>query len=140
MNPRSSKAAVYGNDGMTDPVRILLVEDEYLVAMQMQTALTEAGFTVVGMVCTGEDALAIAARERPSIAIVDIRLGGALDGVDAALALFREQGIRSILATANYDEKMQIRAVEAAPLGWLPKPFEMRSLVLKVQSAVRALK
>jgi len=133
-------ATVYADEEMADPVRILVVEDEYLVAAQMQSALTEAGFAVVGMAATGEDALAIAAREHPSLAVIDIRLGGGLDGVDAARALFKEQGIRSILATANYDEKTQIRAVEAAPLGWLPKPFEMRSLVLKVQSAVRALK
>lgn len=139
MNPQSSRTAAYANDGTTDPVRILVVEDEYLVAMQMQSALAEAGFAVVGLAATGEDALAIAAREHPALAIVDIRLGGALDGLDAALALFREQGIRSILATANYDEKTQIRAVDAAPLGWLPKPFEMRSLVLKVRSAVRSL-
>jgi DNA-binding response OmpR family regulator len=124
---------------MADPVRILVVEDEYLVATQMQNALAEAGFAVVGMAATGEDALAIAAREHPALAIIDIRLGGVLDGVDAARALFREQGVRSILATANYDEKTQIRAVDAAPLGWLPKPFEMRSLILKVQSAVRSL-
>lgn len=140
MSPQSSRTAAYANDGTTDPVRILVVEDEYLVAMQMQSALAEAGFAVVGLAATGEDALAIAAREHPALAIVDIRLGGALDGLDAARALFREQGIRSILATANYDEKTQIRAVEAAPLGWLPKPFEMRSLVLKVRSAVRSLK
>jgi len=132
-------ATVYTDEGMADPVRILVVEDEYLVATQMQNALAEAGFAVVGMAATGEDALAIAAREHPALAIIDIRLGGALDGVDAARALFREQGVRSILATANYDEKTQIRAVDAAPLGWLPKPFEMRSLILKVQSAVRSL-
>jgi len=139
MSRQSSMATVYTDEGMADPVRILVVEDEYLVATQMQNALAEAGFAVVGMAATGEDALAIAAREHPALAIIDIRLGGALDGVDAARALFREQGVRSILATANYDEKTQIRAVDAAPLGWLPKPFEMRSLILKVQSAVRSL-
>jgi two-component system, response regulator PdtaR len=125
--------------GTAEPIRILVVEDEYLVAMQMQATLAEAGFTVIGTAATGEDALAIAAQEQPALAIVDIRLGGVLDGVEAALALFRQHGIRSILATANYDEKTQIRAMDASPLGWLPKPFEMRSLVLKVQSAVRSL-
>ena len=136
---RHSESATDSDGGTAAPVRVLLVEDEYLVAMQMQATLAEAGFAVVGTAATGEDALAIAAREQPALAIVDIRLGGTLDGVDAALALFRRHGIRSILATANYDEKTQIRALDASPLGWLPKPFEMRSLVLKVQSAVRSL-
>lgn len=135
--PPASTVAM-SSSGSPDPVRILVVEDEYLVAEQMANALTDAGFAIVGMAATGDEAIAIAAREHPALAIVDIRLAGTMDGIEVALAIFRRYGIRSILATGTYDEGTQARANQASLLGWLPKPFEMTSLLLKVNSAVRS--
>ncbi len=119
--------------------RILVVEDDFLVAMQMESALVEAGFEVAGVAATGEDAIELAISERPHLVVMDIRLAGERDGIDTALQLFAEQGLRCIFATAHHDEQSRQRAAPADPLGWLPKPYTMVSLVGMVRSALAEL-
>jgi DNA-binding response OmpR family regulator len=119
--------------------RILVVEDDFLVAMQMEWALTEAGFEVAGVASSGEDAVELALTERPRLAVMDVRLAGERDGIDTALQLFAEQGLRCIFATAHHDEHARRRAAPAAPLGWLHKPYTMTSLVELVRRALAEL-
>jgi DNA-binding NarL/FixJ family response regulator len=119
--------------------RILVVEDDFLVAMQMESALVEAGFEVAGVAATGEDAIELAISERPHLVVMDIRLAGDRDGIDTALQLFAEQGLRCIFATAHHDEQSRRRAAPADPLGWLHKPYTMVSLVGMVRSALAEL-
>jgi DNA-binding NarL/FixJ family response regulator len=121
------------------PERILVVEDDFLVAMQMESALVEAGFEVAGVAATGEDAIELAISERPHLVVMDIRLAGDRDGIDTALQLFAEQGLRCIFATAHHDEQSRRRAAPADPLGWLHKPYTMVSLVGMVRSALAEL-
>jgi DNA-binding NarL/FixJ family response regulator len=121
------------------PERILVVEDDFLVAMQMESALTEAGFEVAGVAASGEDAVELALSERPRLAVMDVRLAGRRDGIDTALQLFAELGIRCIFATAHHDEHARRRAAPAAPLGWLHKPYTMASLIDFVRSALAEL-
>lgn len=111
---------------------VLIVEDDVLIASQMEAALSEAGFDVLGPVATGEEAMAIAASERPDLAVVDLRLAGNRDGVDTALELLRSHGIRCIFATAYSDPEAHARAKPADPLGWLHKPYTMASLTSMV--------
>ena len=129
---RSDKAA-------EKTARLLIVEDDFLVAMQMESALTDAGFEIAGIASSGEDAIELAMSERPRLAVMDIRLAGDRDGIDTALTLFAEQGIRSVFATAHHDEHARRRAEPAAPLGWLAKPYTMASLVTMVRRALDAL-
>jgi two-component system, response regulator PdtaR len=121
------------------PARILIVEDDFLVAMQMESALADAGFEIAGVASSGEDAIELAMSERPRLAVMDIRLAGAKDGIDTALVLFADQGIRCVFATAHHDEHARRRAEPAAPLGWLAKPYTMASLVMMVHRALDAL-
>jgi DNA-binding NarL/FixJ family response regulator len=116
--------------------RILVVEDDYLVALQAEAALTDAGFEVVGVAASADEAVTLAARERPTIALMDIRLAGERDGIDAAVEIFRNSGIRSIFATAHTDARTRSRAAAAEPLGWLPKPYSPESLVEIARQAV----
>jgi two-component system, response regulator PdtaR len=116
--------------------RVLLVEDDLLIASQVEAALAEAGFDIIGVATTGEEAIALAGRERPDLAIVDVRLVGDRDGVDTALELFRSHGIRSIFATAYSDSESRQRAAPATPVGWLQKPYTMKSLIEMVRAAV----
>lgn len=118
------------------PERILVVEDDFLVAMQMESALTEAGFEIAGVAASGEEAIKLALKERPRLAVMDIRLAGDRDGIDTALQLFAEHGIRCIFATAHHDERHRRRAAPAVPLGWLHKPYTMASLVVMVRGAL----
>jgi two-component system, response regulator PdtaR len=115
---------------------ILIVEDDFLIASQMEIALKDAGFEVAGIAVSGGEALERAAAHRPMLCIMDIRLFGRSDGVDAALELFRTHGIRCIFATAHSDDDVRRRAAAAKPLGWLPKPYTMASLVALVRQAV----
>ena len=112
---------------------ILVVEDDFLVAMQIEAALTEAGFALTGTAASGEEALAMAAAIRPGLVLMDIRLAGKMDGVDAALALFRDHRIRCIFATAHHDPEVRRRAAPAEPLGWLAKPYAMPAMLEAVR-------
>ena len=122
-----------------EPPQILVVEDDFLVAMQIETALTEAGFAVAGSAATAEEAIELALAKRPALAVMDVRLAGKRDGVEAALQLFREHGIRSVFATAHHDPELRQRATPAAPLGWLQKPYAMASLVQAIRRALGEL-
>jgi DNA-binding NarL/FixJ family response regulator len=115
---------------------ILIIEDDFLIAMQAESALLDAGFEVIGVAAAADEALALARERRPVIAIVDIRVAGARDGVDAAGDLFRELGVRSVFATAHDDQQTRARAEPFAPLGWLTKPYTMASLINLVREAL----
>jgi two-component system, response regulator PdtaR len=115
---------------------ILIVEDDFLIAMQAESALLDAGFDVVGVAAAADEALALARGRKPAIAIVDIRVAGQRDGIDAAGDLFRELGVRSVFATAHDDQQTRARAEPFAPLGWLTKPYTMASLINMVRAAL----
>lgn len=119
--------------------QILIVEDDYLIAMQAEDALSEAGFTLTGIAASADEAIALARTHRPVLAIMDIRLVGKRDGIDAALELFRTQNIRCIFATAHADRTVMERAAPARPLAWLQKPYTVQSLVAAVRAALNEL-
>ncbi|HYG47916.1 MAG TPA: response regulator [Allosphingosinicella sp.] len=118
---------------------ILLVEDDFLVSMEMETGLEEAGYEVAGIAATAEDAVTLAAERRPALVVMDIRLAGDRDGIDAALDIYRTLGIRSIFASAHGDAGTRARAEAARPLGWVAKPYRVETLVKAVEEALRAL-
>ena len=115
--------------------RILVVEDDFLVASEMEMALQAAGYTVVGVAASADEAVALGQTARPDLAIIDIRLHGTRDGVDAALVLFRDHTIPCIFATAHADEAVRARAAAASPRGWLQKPYTMPMLIEVVRRA-----
>jgi two-component system, response regulator PdtaR len=119
---------------------ILIVEDDFLIAAQMEGALQNAGFQIAGIAASAAEALEYAASEHPLLCVMDVRLFGDRDGVDAALDLFRTYGIRCIFATAHSDDDVRGRAAAADPLGWLPKPYTMASLIRLVRRAVSELR
>jgi DNA-binding NarL/FixJ family response regulator len=104
--------------------------------MDIETALVSAGYEVVGNVKTAQQAVKLASAEHPSLAIMDIRLDGRHDGIDAALVMFRAYGVRSIFATAHANAQTRARAEPAAPLGWLDKPFSMETLLDAIERAL----
>jgi DNA-binding response OmpR family regulator len=119
--------------------RILVVEDDFLVGVEMESELQRAGFDVTGIAASADEAIALATAEQPSLAIVDIRLNGRRDGIDAAIVMLREHGVRCIFATAHADDHVRARAAAASPLGWLQKPYTMPSLVALVRQALAQL-
>jgi two-component system, response regulator PdtaR len=125
--------------GSRQAIAILVVEDDYLVASNMEAALLEAGLEIVGIATTAEEAIALAASRQPALAVMDIRLAGMRDGVELALELFTRHGIRCVFATAHRDPDVRARAEPARPLGWLQKPYAMPSLVESIRQALRTL-
>jgi len=115
---------------------ILVVEDNHFVARQAESVLTDAGYEVVDIVATAEDAVRVALERRPQLVLMDIYLPGKRDGVDAAIEIFERCGIRSIFASAPADSVVKARAEIARPLAWLPKPFSDKKLLSTVESAI----
>ena len=122
-----------GQVKLSNERRVLIVEDDFLIASDAQAALIEAGFEVVGVAASAEEATRIVSTLRLALVIMDIRLIGRRDGVDLALELFHKHGLRCIFATAHIDAEAQKRAEPAHPLGWLPKPYRPAALVALVQ-------
>jgi DNA-binding NarL/FixJ family response regulator len=122
-----------------DRRKVLVVEDDYFVASEVEMALLDAGFEVTGLAATADEAIELAKSHRPDLVVMDIRLAGFRDGVDAALELFRESGIRCIFATAHYEAATRQRAEPALPLGWLAKPYQPDTLLRAVHRALAEL-
>lgn len=120
--------------------RILIVEDDYVVGLELEAGLSEAGFEVVGSANSAEEAVRLAASERPILALMDIRLAGRRDGIEAALEMFMASGVRCIFVTAHDDRETRARAERAAPLDWLSKPYQLEVLISRVNAAIADLK
>lgn len=123
--------------GASSRGRVLIVEDEYFVALDAEDALSAAGFTVVGVATNAEEAAEMAAATRPDIVLMDIRLAGSRDGIDAAAEIRRRLGISSLFATAHSDADTRSRGDAAAsPLGWLSKPYTHSEVAAAVSEAI----
>jgi DNA-binding NarL/FixJ family response regulator len=127
-------------EATNEATRILIVEDDYIVGMELEAGLSEAGFEVVGTANSAAEAVRLAISEGPMLAVMDIRLAGRRDGVDAALEMFNACGVRCIFATAHHDAQTRARAEKAAPLSWLPKPYQLDALISMINTAVTELK
>lgn len=119
--------------------KVLLVEDEFLIALDIETAMRDAGFDVVGLARTADQAVDFARTQRPALVIMDVHLAGTRDGIDAALDIYRDTGIRCIFATAHQDYATMARADPSRPFGWLMKPFTTVALVRMVKHALGSL-
>lgn len=102
--------------------RVLITEDNWLVAGEWRAALEDVGYEVVGMAASAEEALEICGQESPDLILMDIRLLGERDGVEAALDARSLYDIPSVFVSAHDDSEVRRRAAEARPLGWIIKP------------------
>jgi len=116
--------------------RVLVVEDEWLISIQLEQTLAAAGFEVVGTAGHAADAVALAGRERPDLVLMDIRLRGPVDGVEAAREIADRFGIRSLFVSAHADPATVARGSTVSPAGWLPKPFTEAELLRAVRAAL----
>jgi DNA-binding response OmpR family regulator len=117
---------------MKRPLKVLIVEDEAIIAMGMQMELEQAGFEVCQIVATGEEAIACVADNPPDLALIDDRLAGKMDGVEAARVILARQPLPIIFMTGFAVEDIRVRAQELNPLGYLIKPvriFELETMI-----------
>jgi signal transduction histidine kinase len=117
-------------------IRILVVEDEPIVAEDIASRLTRMGYEVVGIVESGEAAIALAEATLPSLVLMDIILEGELDGIEAAEWLRANLEIPVVYLTANADESTLQRAKATIPFGYILKPFKERELQATIEIAI----
>lgn len=137
---RDSRTPPYGGSGLSgapQQVRVLVVEDEWLVSMEIEATLENAGYGVAGVAVSADEAVRMAEFHRPDLILMDIRLKGRRDGVDAALEIKERLGLRCVFVSAHNDEGMGERGQAADPLGWVSKPFSPRQLVDALEAALR---
>ena len=103
-------------------INVLIVEDESLVALDMERALSEAGYDVVAVVDTERDAIAEAARLEPDLVLMDIALREG-DGIAAAVAIRRRRDVPVIFVSGNTDPATLARVAQAQSAGFVRKPF-----------------
>lgn len=110
--------------------RILIVEDEALVAFDLQKKLHKLGYAVAGIASTGQQALDLASITSPTLGLLDIGLKGDIDGVEAAIRMRQQCGVSTVFFSGLQIDETLIRAKTANPLGYLHKPLrdsELRS-------------
>lgn len=116
--------------------RILIVEDENLVARDLQNMIRALGYGVTDVVQTGEAVLQSVSQVKPDLALMDIVLKGNTDGITVASALWEKHGIPVVYITSFADNLTFERAKLTEPFGYLIKPFEERELELTIETAL----
>jgi CheY-like chemotaxis protein len=116
--------------------RIMVVEDEALVALDLTAKLRQLDYEVPGGAFSGEEAVQQAQVLQPDLVLMDIRLAGQMDGVEAARQIHRSLNIPIVFLTAYSDDPTLERAKSAEPMGYLIKPFEQRELYTTVEMAL----
>ena len=116
--------------------RILIVEDENIVAKDIQQRLRVLGYYIVAVASSGEEALVKVVETSPDLVLVDIRLKGRMDGVETAEELRRQSDIPVVYLTASADHHTLERAKAADPFGYILEPFEERELYTCIEVAL----
>ncbi len=117
-------------------ISIFLVEDEAIVALDLKNNLENLGYSVIGNVPSGEEALIKIGDLKPDLIILDIKLQGSLDGIDTAAILNKNYGIPFIILTAYSDEGIIERAKQVEPYGYIIKPFGSNNLRTSIEMAM----
>lgn len=120
-------------------LRLMIVEDDAFVALDAKEILETAGYDVVGLAKSANEAVEKAGALRPDMILMDIRLLGARDGVDAAIEIHDRFGVRSLFASAHSDAETRDRADAAQPLGFLSKPVTRRALLDAIERSAGLL-
>jgi PAS domain S-box-containing protein len=122
-------------DGV-NKLRILVVEDERIVARDLQVRLANLGYEVNEITSSKADALRSASRNRPDLVLMDIRLNGVAEGIEAARELKDDFNLPVIYLTGHSDSATLNQARLTEPFGYILKPFENRELVAAIETAV----
>jgi len=116
--------------------RILIVEDEVLTAKSLEKILEGFGYAVTGTVMTGEEAVDLAASDPPDLVLMDIRLAGEIDGIEAARKIIARRSVPVIFTTAHSDNDTLARAKVVGPHGYLIKPLNRNEIKSAIELAL----
>ncbi len=110
---------------MTEKLKVLVVEDEVLTAKMLKMDLEELGVNVLETIAKGEEAVKVALQENPSLILMDIRLAGGLDGIEAAERILQKKKIPIVFMTGYATEEIKKRALKVNPVDYLDKPVDI---------------
>jgi PAS domain S-box-containing protein len=116
--------------------RILIVEDQWIVAEDAAATLAQSGYEVVGVCESGEEAVAVALERAPDLMLVDIRLRGAMDGIETVHRVKARHDLAVVFLTAHSESEMFERAMGTQPEGYLYKPVSPTELTRTVEIAL----
>jgi DNA-binding response OmpR family regulator len=116
--------------------RALIVEDEILIAEELRERLSRLGFNVIAVVDTADLGVAIATSEHPDLVLMDIRLRGEKDGVEAAMEIRRQVDVPIVYLTAHSDGLTVERAKQTEHDGFILKPFHRQELQSTIEVAL----
>jgi PAS domain S-box-containing protein len=119
-----------------EKARILIVEDETIIAMEIVSQLQSLGYEVISIVDTGEKAIQKAEEDKPDLILMDIRIKGEMDGIEAAEIIRSQFGIPVIFSTAYLDQERIERAKITMPFGYVLKPIQERDLKVTLEMAL----
>jgi len=121
---------------MMRKTKILLVEDETVVARDIKNMLIRLGYDVLKVLATGEDTVEMAEKLHPALVLMDVRLKGKMDGTEAANRIYKDLDIPVVYITAYADEKTLQRAKLTEPFGYIIKPFNEKELQTSIEIAL----
>tara|TARA_R110002049_G_scaffold2179_1_gene15708 strand:+ start:1686 stop:2429 length:744 start_codon:yes stop_codon:yes gene_type:complete len=125
---------------MTKPIKILIVEDEMIIAANMSLQLTNLGYNVTGILPKGEDALMHIKENLPDIVLLDINLKGELTGIETAKVIQQDFNIPIIYVTANADDTNFNEAKKTNPYAFISKPFKKLDLQRAIELTINRVK
>jgi len=105
-------------------LRVLIVEDETIIAMDMQCKIRQMGCEVVGRVASGEQAIEQAAHLKPDVVLMDIKLRGKIDGIAAAREIQQKENVPVIFLSAYLGQEKVRQEGASLSIAMLPKPFD----------------
>jgi PAS domain S-box-containing protein len=117
--------------------KILIVEDESIVAWDIKETLEKLGHQVVDLVVSGAEAIQSVTTSHPELVLMDIRLAGAMDGIAAAEEIYDRFKIPVVYLTAHADDRTLARATQTNPFGYIIKPFRSQTLQSTIQVAIQ---
>jgi two-component system, response regulator PdtaR len=109
-------------------MKLLIVEDEIIIAMRLEQVVTDLGHQVCAMASTEEAAIASAETHRPDVVLMDLRLAHGGSGAEAACQIYKSFGIRSIVVSANIDASARVALQACEPIAFVAKPLRPAEL------------
>ena len=125
------------NIQLTDSVKtvrskILIVEDEIIIALDLKIRLENLGYHILGIALNGEDAIKKIREKNPDLVLMDIQLNGDMDGIKVAQQIRNQYNIPFIYITGSHDNSLLDRAKQTNPIGFISKPFDE----IEIQKAI----
>ncbi len=119
-----------------EKARILIVEDEAIIAMEIESQLQSLGYEVTSIVDTGKKVIEKAEADKPDLILMDIRINGEMDGIETAEIIRNKFAIPVIFSTAYLDEERIHRTKITMPFGYVLKPIQERDLRVSLEMAL----